>query len=109
LKRGAIWTAAGGTDYTGKPRPVVIVQNDNFGQLDSITVCPLTRDQSKLPLFRIEIAPTVENGLAQPSHIMVDKIVTMPKSKLGKRIGALDHADIVRLERAMAVFLGLAG
>jgi mRNA interferase MazF len=40
---------------------------------------------------------------------MVDKIMTVPKTKVGTRIGRLDDADLVRLNRAIVVFLGLAG
>jgi mRNA interferase MazF len=40
---------------------------------------------------------------------MVDKITTVPKKKLGARAGCLDDDDIVRLNRAVLVFLGLAG
>ena len=39
---------------------------------------------------------------------MVDKITTVPKSKVGAPIGRLDPADIIRLNQALLVFLGLA-
>lgn len=39
---------------------------------------------------------------------MVDKITTVPKSKVGARVGRLDDVDISRLDRALLVFLGLA-
>ncbi|MBU6297055.1 MAG: type II toxin-antitoxin system PemK/MazF family toxin [Alphaproteobacteria bacterium] len=109
MKRGAIWTAAGGPDYISKPRPVVIVQADEFSSLDSITVCPFTRDAGDWPLFRLVIEPAKENGLAATSRLMVDKITTLPKTKLGRRIGALSRVDMIRLERAAVVFLGLGG
>jgi len=103
LKRGEIWTSASGADYAGKPRPAVIVQDE---QLDSVTICGLTRDPTNLPLFRVAVVPTATNGLEFPSRIMVDKIVTVPRAKLGYRIGRLDDQDLVRLNRALAVFLG---
>jgi mRNA interferase MazF len=40
---------------------------------------------------------------------MVDKITTVPRGKLGSRIGRLDDEDIVRLNRAIVVVVGLAG
>jgi mRNA interferase MazF len=40
---------------------------------------------------------------------MVDKITTVAKSKLQKRIGRLGDEDVIRLNRAVLVFLGLAG
>ncbi|HEY7765709.1 MAG TPA: type II toxin-antitoxin system PemK/MazF family toxin [Aestuariivirgaceae bacterium] len=107
MKRGDIWTASGGRDYAGKPRPVVIVQDNCFDATDSITVCAFTTDQTDAPLIRLLIKPDVNNGLHVVSRLMVDKLTTVPKSKLGKRIGRLDDQDILRLNQAILVFLGL--
>jgi mRNA interferase MazF len=109
LKRGEIWTVAGGKDYAGKPRPAVIVQDDRFDATESITICVITSDKSEAPLFRIVIQPSDQNGLTIISRLMVDKITTIPKSKLGYRIGHLDAVDLVRVNQAMLIFLGLAG
>ncbi len=108
MKRGEVWTVAGGKDYAGKPRPVVIVQDDHFNATDSITVCAFTMDPTEAPLFRILVQSSERNGLREPSRLMVDKIVTVPKSKVGTRIGRLSDEDILRLNRAILVFLGLA-
>ena len=108
MKRGEIWTVAGGKDHAGKPRPTAIVQDDRFDATDSITVCPFTTDPTDLPLFRLLVAPNDHNRLRAPSRLMVDKITTVPRAKLGSRVGALDPEDVVRLNRAMLVFLGLA-
>jgi mRNA interferase MazF len=109
LKRGEIWTVAGGPDYVGKPRPVVIIQDDRFDATASITVCALTTDPTSAPLFRLAVAADATNGLRAPSRLMVDKITTVPKVRLGSKIGRLGDEDIVRLNRAIVVFLGLAG
>jgi mRNA interferase MazF len=109
VKRGEVWTASGAADYAGKPRPVVIVQDDRFDATASITVCAFTSDPTDAPLFRPMIEPDAVNGLTLPSRLMVDKITTMPKAKLGTRAGALKVEDMVRLNRAILVFLGLAG
>jgi mRNA interferase MazF len=109
LRRGEIWTLAGGPDYAGKPRPVVIVQDNRFGGTDSVTVCAFTTHPADAPLFRIPIEPSDGNGLRAPSKLMVDKLATTPRSKLGLRVGSLDDEDILRLNRAVMVFLGLAG
>lgn len=108
MKRGEIWTVAGGKDYAGKPRPVVIVQDDNFDATDSITVCAFTSDKTDAPLFRLPVEPDARNGLRMSCRLMVDKITTVPKSKVGSRIGRLDDEDMLRLNQAMLVFLGLA-
>lgn len=109
MRRGEVWTAAGGTDYAGKPRPVVIVQDDRFDGTTSVTICACTSDPTDAPLFRIPVEPSVTNGLKGASRLMVDKITTMPKQKLGARIGKLADDDVLRLNRAMMIFLGLAG
>jgi mRNA interferase MazF len=109
LKRGEIWTVAGGKDYAGKPRPVVILQDDRFYMTASITVCAFTTDPTDAPLFRLAVEPSQSNGLRAVCRLMVDKITTVPKSKIGARLGRLADADIVRLNRAVLVFLGIAG
>lgn len=108
MRRGEIWTVAGGQDYAGKPRPVAIVQDDAFAATDSLTVCAFTTDATDAPLFRLPIEPNERNGLRAPCRLMVDKITTVSKSKIGRRVGRLDDEDIVRLNRAALVFLGLA-
>ena len=74
-----------------------------------MTICALTSDPTEADLFRIVVEPSDENGLRVMSRLMVDKITTVPRSKLGSRTGQLDDEDVVRLNRAMLVFLGLAG
>jgi len=109
VNRGEIWTAAAGSGYAGKPRPVVVVQDDRFDATDSVTICAFTTDLTEAPLFRLLVEPSSQNGLHEPSCLMVDKVTTVRRSKLGERIGRLSSEDMVRLDRAIVVFLGLAG
>ena len=109
LKRGEIWTASGGADYAGKPRPVLIVQDDAFEGTASVTVCLLTTHGIDAGLVRPEIQPTPENGLREPSYLMADKITTMSRARMRERIGALDPAPMAAINRAILIFLGLAG
>ncbi len=108
MKRGDIWTVAGGKDYAGKPRPVVIIQDDSFDATNSITVCAFTTDETDAPLLRLLVEPSERNGLRTTCRLMVDKITTVPKTKIGGRVGRLDDEDILRLNQAVLVFLGLA-
>ena len=108
MKRGEIWTVAGGKDYAGKPRPAVIVQDDRFDRTDSVTVCAFTTDPTDAPLFRLPIEPSEGNGLRAVCRLMVDKITTVPKTKIGTCLGRLTDEDMVRLNRAVLVFLGIA-
>lgn len=109
MKRAEVWTVAGGPDYAGKPRPAVILQDDVFAGTASITVCPLTTHLLDAPLIRLGVEPTKQNGLRAASHLMVDKITTVAKSKLQQRVGKLAEEDMTRLNRAVLVLLGLAG
>jgi len=108
VKRGEIWAVAGGKDYAGKPRPAVILQDDRFDMTASVTMCAFTTDPTDAPLFRLPIEPSEGNGLRVVCRLMVDKITTVPKTKIGTRIGRLDDEDMVRLNRAVLVFLGIA-
>jgi mRNA interferase MazF len=99
---------AGGKDYAGKPRPAVILQDDRFDMTDSITICAFTTDPTDAPLFRLPVEPTENNGLRAVCRLMVDKITTVPKAKVGARVGRLADKDILRLNRAILVFLGIA-
>lgn len=108
MKRGEIWTVAGGKDYAGKPRPVVILQDDRFDMTDSVTVCAFTTDPTDAPLFRLPIEPSEGNGLRAVCRVMADKITTVPKAKIGTRVGRLADEDMVRLSRAVLVFSGIA-
>ena len=109
MKRGEIWTASAGSGYAGKPRPVVIVQDDRFDATDSVTVCAFTTDPTEAPLIRLAVDPDEHNGLRERCSLMVDKITTVPRSKVGQRVGRLADPDMVRLGRAVVVFFGLAG
>ncbi len=108
MRRGDIWTVAGGKDYAGKPRPAVILQDDSFDATGSVTLCAFTTDETDAPLIRLLIEPNEDNGLRAACRLMVDKITTVPKSKVGAYVGRLDDADVLRLNRAVLVFLGLA-
>ena len=108
MTRGEIYTAAARGAYSGKPRPVLIVQDDRFDATASVTVCPFTTSPVDAPLIRIPIEPTDTNGLDRPSSLMVDKITTMPRSGLGERLGSVRDDELVQLNRSLMVFLGLA-
>jgi len=108
VSRGDIFTAAARGGYTGKPRPVVIIQDDRFDATASVTVCPLTTNPTDAPLTRIPLEPSPLNGLEQPSKLMVDKVTTMSRDSLRDQLGRLPDDDLIRLNRALIVFLGLA-
>jgi mRNA interferase MazF len=109
MKRGEIWTVAGGPDYAGKPRPAVILQDDVFDATASITISPFTSHHVAAPLMRLAVEPSERNGLRAASELMIDKITTVSRTTLQRLVGRLSVEDVIRLNRAVIVFLGLAG
>ena len=108
MNRGSLVLIALPGDY-GKPRPGLVIQSDRFASHPSVVVLPFTTEDRTHLGLRVSVAPTPENGLNEASRLMVDKVTTMPREKLGKHIGRLSDADLLRLNRALMVFLGLAG
>ncbi len=109
MKRGELWTISGGPGFSGKPRPVLIVQDDAYRDTASVTVCPVTSDETEAAVLRQALDPDTKNGLRRPSRVMIDKITTLPRARLGRRIGALSIEDMAHVDRALLVFLGLSG
>ena len=106
VSRGDFVTIALPGDY-GKPRPALVVQDDAFRALPSVTILPLTSELHEWPQFRITIHPTRRNGLRQASQVAVDKTATVPRAKIGQRIGRVDATTLRSVEMALARFLGL--
>lgn len=108
MKRGDVVTVAVQGDY-GKPRPALVAQADLFNDTHaSVTVLPLTSSIVDAPLFRLTIDPSRRNGLTRVSQIMVDKPISVPREKIGKVIGKLGEDAMIRVNRALAVWLGIA-
>ena len=106
-KRGSLVTVALPGDY-GKPRPALVIQSDAFQELPSVTLLPLTSGLRSAPLMRLSVEPTPANGLEKLSQIMIDKAYTVPLEKIGTSIGRLSEETMLAVNRALAVFLGLA-
>lgn len=107
MKRGDIVAAVLPAEL-GKPRPALILQSDYFAELESVTVIPLTSTLKDAPLLRLTIEPSAGTGLKKPSQLMIDKITTIRRGRVGETIGAIDDRTMVRVNRAVALFVGLA-
>lgn len=94
-------------DY-GKPGPALVIQSDLFLDTGSVTILPLTSHLIDAPIIRILIEPTENNGLTKAFHIMVDKLYTTPREKVGNIVGHLDAKIMLEVERSLAVFVGIA-
>jgi mRNA interferase MazF len=109
VKRGELVTVALPGDHR-KPRPAVVVQADLFNETHaSVTVAPVTSTLVNAPLFRLAVEPSRENGLRALSQVMVDKLITVRRERIGASIGELEPEMLKRVNRALALWLGLAG
>jgi len=108
MKRGDLVLVAPPGAY-GKPRPALIIQSDLFDEHPSVTICLLSSHLQQTPLFRYQVEPNPENGLSVPSQVQVDKIMTLPRTKLGQNIGRLQDRQLQEITRLIALWVGLAG
>lgn len=108
VKRGDLITIALQGDY-GKPRPALVMQDDAFTALPSVSVLRLTGELRDWPLFRITVEPGASNGLQKTSQVMIDKPTAVPRTKIGQRIGRLDDASMQAVSVAFGRFHGLSG
>jgi len=107
MSRGDVVVVAAPGDY-GKARPAVIVQSNAIPESHaSAVICPMTSELAEAD-FRVTIEPGPETGLRVRSQVMADKPVTIHRERIGKRIGRLTAADMVRLNAALAFVMGLA-
>jgi mRNA interferase MazF len=107
MTRGDLVTIVIPGDFC-KPRPALVIQADQFHEHATRTVLPVTSTLVAAPLFRITLEPTGDNGLTKPSQVMVDKAMTVKRDKVGPVFGRIDLDKLVEIERALAVFLGIA-
>ena len=107
MRRGDLVTVVVPGDY-GKPRPALVIQSDLFGTLSSVTLCLVTSTLLDALVFRITVDPSPGNGLQRVSQIEVDKIMTVRRDRVGRVIGRLDDATMLKVNRSLAVFVGIA-
>jgi mRNA interferase MazF len=108
MSRGDIVTIAARGPYSGKPRPALIVQADVFNDTHArVTVCPITSHLIKAPSFRVSLAADARTGLRSPSQVMVDKVLSVPRTAIGQRVGRCDRDELARVTEALRLWLAL--
>ncbi|MCX7521550.1 type II toxin-antitoxin system PemK/MazF family toxin [Microbacterium sp. STN6] len=107
MNRGEIWTVAGGA-YASRPRPAVVLQDDLFASTGSVTIALFTSSPIDAPITRIRVESTDISGLENDCDIMADKLTTVRRADVRDRVGRLTPEQLIDLERAVMVFLGLA-
>jgi mRNA interferase MazF len=107
IKRGDVVLCNLSGDY-GKTRPAVVVQSDIFNPTHaSIVVCPITSFLIDSPLFRLEIIQNKKNGLLKKSQIMVDKIISIKRDKICKKVGVISPTEQDHLDNAIKLWLNI--
>lgn len=107
MKRGDLVSVTMQDDF-GKPRPALIIQSNQFDQHPTLSILPVTSHLVDAPLFRISIEPDEQNKLEKSSQVMVDKTMTIKRSKLGKVFGVIPEKTMLEIDRCLALFLGIA-
>ena len=108
MKRGNVVTVAIQGDF-GKPRLALVLQSDVFSDIHAtVTVALISSEIVQAPIFRLDIEPSETNGLSRPSQVQIDKIMSIRSEKIGSVIGELNDVMMVRVNRALALWLGLA-
>lgn len=107
MRRGDLVTVALQGNL-GKPCPALVIQSDLFDAHPSVTILPVTSELRDAPLFRVTVQPTEGNGLTKPSQIMVDKPQSVAREKVGEVFGRLGDESMVAVNRALAIFIGVA-
>lgn len=108
VTRGAVVIVALPDDY-GKPRPALVVQSDLFNETHaSVSVVPVTTTLVDAPLFRLTVEASPTNGLRTLSQIMVDRLTAVRRDRIDRAVGRVDDDVLLRVNRALALWLGLA-
>ena len=108
IARGAIVIVSARGAYTGKPRPALVVQADAFNPTHaSVTICPITSACLDAPLFRVSVPPGERTGLESPSQVMVDKVVSVPRSCITREVGRCADEAVHAVDDALRSWLAL--
>ena len=105
--RGMIVVGAGKGDFSGKPRPFLVVQSDLFADHATISLCPLTSVISSTNLFRVSLEASPETGLVRDSEIQVDKVDSLRRDEISKIIGMTPITTMTRVGDALPRWLQL--
>ena len=108
MRRGDLVTVALQSEH-GKPRPALVIQSDLFAQLTStVTVALLTSTALDVPLIRVPVEPSERNGLRKRSYVMIDQVFSAGTRRCREIFGHLGDADMLAVNRALALFVGIA-
>jgi mRNA interferase MazF len=109
MNRGDFILVAMSGDF-GKPRPALVIQSDRFlsDSFASVSILLMSSEIVDAPLLRLTVEPDEENGLEKVSQIMIDKPMTVLRSKIGGKIGFARKSTMKEIDSALTIFLGIA-
>jgi mRNA interferase MazF len=107
MRRGELVTVAMSGDF-GKQRPALVIQSDRFEETGTVTVLLVSGTLVDAPMIRLTVQPTSENGLRQPSQVMIDKAMSLKRTRFGVPFGRLDDETMQTVTGSLAVFLNVA-
>ena len=108
MRRGNIVIVSAPGDY-GKARPAVIVQADVLNEVAHSTIVALmTSHLVDAPLLRLTLEPTEMSGLHVLSQVQVNRLLSLPTTRIGAVVGRLSDSELVELNRLLAIVIGLA-
>ena len=92
-----------------KTRPAVIIQNDVSNEYSTITIVAAISSQFATPPRprEVPLASGSKTGLTMPSAVILNQIRSVDRARLQKRLGAVDHATMRRVDAALKISLGL--
>jgi mRNA interferase MazF len=111
-RRGEIWdvnwSPGRGAEQQGT-RPALIIQNDRGNTSFSYPltiVASMSRTERELPLH-VRISPSPENGLTDYTDVKCEQVMTIEKSRLIRRRGAITPEEMLRVDQALRLSLNL--
>jgi mRNA interferase MazF len=111
-RRGEIWdvnwSPGRGAEQQGT-RPALIIQNDRGNASSSYPltiVASMSRTERELPLH-VRISPTPENGLTDYTDVKCEQMMTIEKSRLLRKRGAITPEEMRRVDGALRLSLGM--
>ena len=106
MNRGELWVGSG-PGFAGKPRPVLVVQDDALSGFRTRAVCLVTSNDDPHFENRVRIEPSAVNGFGHTSWVMTDKIFSFRKDQFTVRMGRLTDGEMEKVSEQLRKVLGL--
>jgi mRNA interferase MazF len=90
-----------------KTRPAVVIQNNISNQYSPITIVAAISSQFADPPHPREVIISTKSGLPKPSAVILNQIQSIDRTRLIKRLGAVDAPTMQKVNEALLISLGL--